>query len=73
MNSVLFYQARFKSDIHYSSVCCLLFLTLTSLVKEGMFLVVLVCLSVCKQHYSNGYEQIVMKFCGGARDGTMKD
>ena len=41
-----------------------------------MVLVVLVCLfvclSVCEQHYSKSYEQIVMKFHGGVRDGKWK-
>ena len=39
---------------------------ITSLAKEVMFLVVLVCLfvclSVCGQHYLKSYEQIGMKF-----------
>ena len=39
---------------------------ITSLAKEVMFLVALVCLSVClfvcEQHYSKSYERIGMKF-----------
>ena len=38
--------------------------------KEVMFLVALVCLSVCGQHYSTSYKRIWMKFYGkvlGAR------
>ena len=38
-----------------------------------MFLVALVCLSVCEQHYSKSYEPIVMKFYGGTQGGTMKN
>ena len=49
----------------------------TSLAKEGMFLVVLVCLSVCLfvcgQHYSKSYEWIGMKFYEGVLGSTMKN
>ena len=42
---------------------------ITSLAKEVMFLVALVCLFVClfvcEQHYSKSYEQIGMTFYGG--------
>ena len=38
-----------------------------------MFLVVLVCLFVCGQHYSNSYEWIGMKRYGGALGSTMKN
>ena len=44
---------------------------ITSFAKEVMFLVVFVCLSVCKQHYSKRYEQIATKFHGGVRGGTL--
>ena len=44
----------------------------TSLAKEVMFSVALVCLSVYKQHYSKSYQQIVMKFSGRVRGGNMK-
>ena len=37
-----------------------------------MFLVALVCLFVCGQHYSESYERIGMKFYGGALGSTMK-
>ena len=37
-----------------------------------MFLVSLVCLSVCGQHYSNSNEWIGMKFYGGVLGSTMK-
>ena len=43
-----------------------------------MFLIELVCLSVClfednnNEHYSKRYERIVLKFCGGVLGGTMK-
>ena len=47
---------------------------ITSLAKEIMFLVALVCLcvclSVCGQHYSKSYEWIGMKFYGGVQGGT---
>ena len=33
--------------------------------QEIMFLVALVCVSVCFQHYSKSYERIVLKFVGG--------
>ena len=50
---------------------------ITSLAKEVMFLVALVCLfvclSVCGQHYSNTYERIGMKFYGGVLGSTMKN
>ena len=36
-----------------------------------MFLVVLVCLFVCRQHYSKSYEDW-MKFYGGVMGSTMK-
>ena len=53
----------------------------TSLAKEVMFLVALVCLfvclfvclSVCGQHYSQSYERIGMKFYGGVLGSTMKN
>ena len=43
-----------------------------------MFLVVLVCLSVClfvrlKKHYSKSYKRIVMKFYGRFGAGIMKN
>ena len=37
----------------------------TSLAKELMFSVALVCLFVCWQHYSKSYERIVMNFMEG--------
>ena len=50
---------------------------ITSLAKEVMFLVALVCLFVCLfvggQHYSKSYEQIRMKFYGGILGGTVKN
>ena len=53
------------------------FLLITSLAKEVMFLVALVCLfvclSVCGQHYSKSYERIGMKFYGGVLGSTMKN
>ena len=42
---------------------------ITSLPKGGSILVVLVSLSVCKQHYSKGYEWIAMKFHGEVGGG----
>ena len=45
--------------------------------KKVMFLVELVCLSVCLfdcgQHYSKNYKRIMMKFCGGVLGGTIKN
>ena len=38
-----------------------------------MFLVALVCLSVCGQHYSKRYERIGMTFYGGLLGSTMKN
>ena len=39
-----------------------------------MFSIVLVCcLSVCKQYYSLSYEQIVMPFSGGVQGGKRKN
>ena len=42
-----------------------------------MFLVELVCLSVCLfvcgQHYSKSFEWIEMKFCGGVLVDTLKN
>ena len=46
---------------------------ITSLAKEAMFLVALVCLSVCKQHYSTHNKRIGMKFYGGVLGSTMKN
>ena len=46
---------------------------ITSLAKDVMFSVVLVCLSVCKQHYSTSYEWITMKFYGGVRGSSRKN
>ena len=55
----------------------LLLLLITSLAKEVMFLVRLVCLSVCLsvpgQHYSKSYERIRMKFYGGVLGSAMKN
>ena len=56
-------------------------LIFTSLAKEVMFLVALVCLFVCLsvclsvygQHNSKSYEWIGMKFCGGVLGSTMKN
>ena len=50
---------------------------ITSLAKEVMFLVALVCLFVClfvcEQHYSKSYEQIGMKFYGRVLSSTSKN
>ena len=48
-------------------------LAITSLAKEEMFLVALVCLFVCGQHYSKRGELIGMKFYGGFLGSTMKN
>ena len=49
----------------------------TSLAKEVMFLVALVCLFVClfvcEQHYSKSYERIGMKFYGRVLSSTSKN
>ena len=45
---------------------------ITSLAKEVMFLVELVCLFVCG-HYSKSYEQIGMKFYGGVLGRTIRN
>ena len=51
--------------------------SVTSLAKEVMFLVVLVCLfvslSVCGQHYLKSYKWIGMKFYGGVLGSKMKN
>ena len=44
----------------------------TSLAKEVMFLVALVSLSVCGQHYYKSYERIGMKLYGRALSSTRK-
>ena len=50
---------------------------ITSLAKEVMCLVALVCLSVClfvcEQHYSKSYERIGMKFYGRVLSSTSKN
>ena len=50
---------------------------ITSLAKEVMFLIALVCLFVCLfvcgQHYSNSFEWIGMKFYAGVLGSTMKN
>ena len=50
---------------------------ITSLAKEVMFLVALVCLFVCLfvcgQHYSKSYERIGMKFYGRVLRSTSKN
>ena len=46
---------------------------ITSLAKEVMFLVTLVCLSVFGQHYSKCYDRIGQKFYGGVLGSTMKN
>ena len=50
---------------------------ITSLVKEVMILVALVCLFVClyvcRQYYSKADERIGMKFYGGVLGSTMKN
>ena len=52
-------------------------LIFTSLAKEVMFLVALVCLFVClfvcEQHYSKSYERIGMKFYGRVLSSTRKN
>ena len=59
------------------SVVCVLCFVFTSLAKEVMFLVALVCLSVClfvcEQHYSKSYERIGMKFYGRVLSSTSKN
>ena len=45
----------------------------TSLAKEVMFLVALVCLFVCGQHCSKRYERIGVNFYGGVLGSTMKN
>ena len=49
---------------------------ITSLAKEVMFLVALVCLSVCLfvcgQHYLQSYKRIGMKFIGEVLGSTVK-
>ena len=40
--------------------------------KEVIFSVALVCLSVCKQHYSKRYKWIAMKFSGGDHKGSTR-
>ena len=56
---------------------CRSFFIFTSLAKEVMFLVALVCLSVClfvcEQHYSKSYERIGMKFYGRVLSSTRKN
>ena len=47
-------------------------LIITSLAKEVMFLVALVCLFVCG-HYSKSYKRIGMKFYGVVLGSTMKN
>ena len=46
---------------------------ITSLAKEIMFLVALVCLFVCEHHYSKSYEQVGMKFYGRVLGSAMKN
>ena len=51
-------------------------LLITSLAKEVMFLVALVCVFVClsvRGHYSKSYERIGMKFYGGVLGSTRKN
>ena len=36
-----------------------------------MFLIAVVCLFVCGQHYSQSYKWIGMKFCGGVLGSTL--
>ena len=54
-----------------TSIYRLIITITTSLAKEVMFLVALVCLSVCGQHYSKSYKRIKMKFYGGVLGSTM--
>ena len=58
-------------------LAALVCLFVTSLAKEVMFLVILVCLSVCLfvcgQHYSKSYELIGMKFYGRVLSSTSKN
>ena len=65
----------------FARVQVLLSFVITSLVKEVMFLVALVslsvclfvCLFVCGQHYSKSYEPIGMKFYGRVLSSTRKN
>ena len=57
--------------------CSVIMCFITSLAKEIIFLVALVCLSVCLfvcgQHYSKRYERIGVQFYGGVLGSTMKN
>ena len=48
-------------------------LVITPMAKEVMFWVVLVCLSLCKHHYSTSYERIATNFYWVMQGGTIKN
>ena len=59
--------------VHYGLCTALMALqSFSSLAKEVMFLVVLVCLFVCG-HYSKSYERIGVKFYGRVLGSTVKN
>ena len=73
-----YFKCIIAKDSIYLYVACphSYYFLATSLAKEVMFLVALVCLSVlsiCKQHYSKSYKWIAKKFYRGARGYTGKN
>ena len=67
------YSRLFSESKLVSDFSLMLNNVITSLAKEMMFLVALVCLFVCGQHYSKSYERIGMKLYGGVLGNTMKN
>ena len=59
-------------DLKVCIIVSVYYFLFTSLAKEVMFLVALVCLFVCGQHYSKSCERIGMKFYGGVLGSAMK-
>ena len=72
------YPGTFKGFFIVSCLCggmrSLSAFLVTSLAKEVMFLVVLICLFVCGQHYAKSYKRrIGMKRYGRVLGSTMKN
>ena len=67
-----YFHQIYCENLDVDLLCINLFLYCLLHKRRLCFLVAFVCLFVCKQHCSNSYEHIAMKFYGGVWGGTIK-